>query len=110
MSLQALKDEAKSLNVPHWHTYRKVETLRQAILDHKASMSHPDKEVSQDDKPTNQEAEGNKGFIEAAKEEQLYPFPNKKGDRIGLYRRVNKEVYIRPGEKDSSFEFVRWAN
>ena len=57
-----------------------------------------------------EEIEGNKGFIEAAKEEQMYPFANKKGDRIGLYKKTSTEYDIAPGQKDSSYEFVRWSD
>ena len=57
-----------------------------------------------------EEIEGNKGFIEAAKEEQMYPFANKKGDRIGLYKKTSTEYEIATGQKDSSYEFVRWSD
>lgn len=56
------------------------------------------------------ETEGNKGFKEAAKEENLYPFANAKGDRIGMYRKINKEIEIKPGKPDSSYIFVRWSD
>jgi hypothetical protein len=57
-----------------------------------------------------EQTEGNKGFIEAAKEESLYAFPNEKGDRIGLWRRTTTETDIKPYQKDSSYAFVRWSD
>lgn len=57
-----------------------------------------------------EQEKGNKGFKEAAKEEALYPYPNQKGDRIGLWRRTRTDVDIKPYLKDTSYEFVRWAD
>ena len=63
-----------------------------------------------EDAVVDEEKEGNKGFVEAAKEEGFYPFANKNGSRIGLYRRVNFEYDIAPELKDSSYKFIKWAD
>jgi len=63
-----------------------------------------------EDAVVDEEKEGNEGFVEAAKEEGFYPFVTKNGSRIGLYRRVNFEYDIAPGLKDSSYQFVKWAD
>lgn len=115
-----IRQEAKRLGIGNWHN-KKIATLKQEVLEAKAaeksgeSSPKDTKESEQNAKEfektvKEQEELGNRGFIEAAKEESLYPYPNPKGDRIGLWRRVDHETFFKPYHPDSSFEFVRWAD
>ena len=135
MDENSIREEAKTLKISNWHN-KKIATLKQEVLTARVANEHsgvaPGTPVSPE-APTapvvsgqytapvqpvkteaqlmkEEEIEGNKGFIEAAKEEKMYPFANKKGDRIGLYKKTSTEYDIAPGQKDSSYEFVRWSD
>jgi len=129
MDENSIREEAKSLKIRNWHN-KNIATLKQEVLDARVANEHsgkaPGTPVVNDDTPITtvqpaqpkteaqiikeEEIEGNKGFIEAAKEEGLYPFVNKKGDRIGLWRKVGTDYDIPPYEKDSSYKFIRWSD
>ena len=100
-----LRQEAKALGIKNWHSKR-IDNLKKDILKAKDEKLYPEDSENK----LSKEEEGNKGFVEAAKEESFFCFPSPKGDKIGLYRRINFETYILPDKKDTSFEFVRWQN
>lgn len=111
-----IREQAKALGIRNYHN-KKIETLRQEVLDAMSAGVTPHSEVdveasivAKKEEIRKQEADNKAKFAMAEKGENLYPFVTPKGDRVGLFRkkagdnRRNNDVW----GKDSSFEFVRW--